>query len=148
MKKALSNINTSGFALPTVLIASVVMLAVLVTAVVATTSTRSTQQELYYTQLARDAANSGYAMAQSCIAAGTTTWANPLRPGGNCTGLAVQCSTSSCYLNQTMDFRTTFSVSPPTQAGNVHSVTVTGTLEQTRASTGAVWRTYTQVLHQ
>ena len=142
------HIKNPGFALPTVLIASVVMLAVLATSVAAATSTRSALQAEYYNQLARDAGDSGLAMAKACIAAGATTWANPLRPGGDCTGLAAQCTTASCYVMQSGDVRTTFEVSPPAIAGNVNTVTVTGKLEQTRTSTGAVWRSYTQTIRK
>lgn len=137
-----------GFALPTILIASVVMLAVLATSVAAATSTRSALQAQYFNQLARDAADSGLAMAKACIAAGTTTWTNPLRPGGTCTGLASQCTTSSCYVLQSGDIRTTFSVSTPAVAGDASTVTVSGMLEQTRTSTGSVWRSYSQTVRK
>ncbi len=139
---------SKGFALPTVLIASVVLIAVLATAVASATSSRTSLQTQQYTQLARDAAESGVAMAEACIAAGTTSWANPLRPGGTCAGLATQCTTSACYVMQSSTARTTFTATTPSVAGNATTVAVTGTVELLRASNGQVWRTYRQVIQK
>ncbi len=140
--------SINGFALPTVLIASVVMMTVLVTAVASATASRSALQTQQYSQLARDAAESGLAMAQACIAAGTTTWANPLRPGGTCAGLAAQCGTSACYVMENTTVRTTFSAASPTVAGDATTVNVTGTVELLKSSNGSVWRTYTQKVNK
>ena len=140
--------NRGGFALPTVLIASVVMLAVLVTSISAVAATRTALQSQFFAQLARTAAESGLNMAESCIKSGTTTWSNPLRPGGTCAGLAAPCSTSDCYLVTNEGYRTSFTVSAPTVAGDASTVQATGILEQVRTTTGGVVRTYTQPLRQ
>ncbi len=137
-----------GFALPTVLIASVVMLAVLVSSISAVAATRTALQSQFFAQLARTAAESGLAMAESCIKSGTTTWSSPLRPGGTCAGLAAPCSTSDCYLVSNEGYRTSFSVTAPTIAGDASTVQATGILEQVRTTTGGVVRTYTQPLRQ
>ena len=58
-----------GFALPTVLIASIIMLIVLLSAATASSSIRSSLNAQYYNQLAREAAESGMARASDCLAA-------------------------------------------------------------------------------
>ena len=140
--------NRGGFALPTVLIASVVMLAVLVTSISAVAATRTALQSQFFAQLARTAAESGLAMAESCINSGVPTWDSPLRTGGTCAGLAAPCSDSACYLVMSEGYRTSFSVSAPTVAGDASTAQVTGIVEQVRTSTGGVIRTYSQPLRQ
>ena len=140
----------SGFALPTVLIASVVMLGILTSAIAVVSATRNALRAQNYAQLAKTAGESGLAMAKACIAAGTTTWANPLRPGGTCAGLSFPCSAANCYVvNDTVNnVQTSFSVTAPTVAGDVSTVRVTGFVDQVRASTGEIVRTYQQELRQ
>ena len=142
--------TTSGFALPTVLIASVVMLGILTSAIAVVSATRNALRAQNYAQLAKTAGESGLAMAKACIAAGTTTWANPLRPGGTCAGLSFPCSAANCYVvNDTVNnVQTSFSVTAPTVAGDVSTVRVTGFVDQVRASTGEIVRTYQQELRQ
>ncbi|OYW85051.1 hypothetical protein B7Z17_03020, partial [Candidatus Saccharibacteria bacterium 32-49-10] len=133
-----------GFALPTVIIASVVMLGVLASSLAAVTSTRSAVQTQQYAQLARDAAQSGVEMAKACQAAGTDTWASPLRPNSTCAGAASQCTASNCYLISTTDYRTTFEVETPYAPNDTSIIVVHGYVERLRESTGTPWRTYTQ----
>ncbi len=79
-----------GFALPTVLIASVVLLTILAVSVTATTSARTTLKNQYYTQLAQIAGEAGVAYAQACLQASgnVPTWtdAKPLTPSTDCNG--------------------------------------------------------------
>lgn len=79
-----------GFALPTVLIASVVLLTVLAVSVTATTAARTALKSQYYTQLAQIAGEAGVAFAQVCLQANgnVPTWtdAKPLTPATNCNG--------------------------------------------------------------
>ena len=79
-----------GFALPTVLIASVVMLMVLATAVSTTAAVRSALQNQYYNGLADDAADAGTAFAEACLKTNgnTVTWSDskPLKPNTDCYG--------------------------------------------------------------
>jgi alpha-tubulin suppressor-like RCC1 family protein/Tfp pilus assembly protein PilX len=134
-----------GFALPTILIASVVMLIVLVSAVTATESVRTALDRQYYDQLAREAAESGLAMAQYCLQNNgyTPTWSSsyPLRPDRDCTG--VNNNGVSQYILNQDNARMTFSVPVPTNLTVSQLVTATGTVELLRPSTGQPWRTYT-----
>ena len=65
-----------GFALPTIVIASLILMMVLVAALSTTTSTRTALEEQYYSQLAREAAEAGWVKAEACLAmTGTAQWA-------------------------------------------------------------------------
>ena len=104
-----------GFALPTVVIASVVLFMVLVAAVSAISSTRVALDSQYYQGLMKDAAESGSVYARACMAAnnGTVTWSDtkPLTSQTDCSGnIRSGCTTSSCYLVNTPTVKTTFSV--------------------------------------
>ena len=80
--------SKKGFALPTVLIASIVMLTVLLVAITSTSSVRTALTNQYYDQLASAAGAAGVAYAQSCLNAnnGVPQWtdANPLTPSTDC----------------------------------------------------------------
>lgn len=85
--------TSRAFALPTVLIASVVLLAILAVSVTATATVRETLKAQYYTQLAQVAGESGVAMAKACLAANSNvpqwTDAKPLTPATDCSGNLV-----------------------------------------------------------
>lgn len=82
--------GSKGFALPTVLIASVVLLTVLAVSVSATTAARTTLKNQYYAQLAQIAGEAGVAYAQACLqeSGNIPTWTNakPLTPSTDCNG--------------------------------------------------------------
>lgn len=134
-----------GFALPTILIASVVMLIVLVAAVTATESVHSALDRQYYNQLAREAAESGIAVAQLCLQANSynPTWSNsyPLQPDKDCTG--VNNNGASHWIINQGNIQTTFTVLAPTNQNVSQLIVATGTVQLLRPSTGQPWRTYT-----
>lgn len=84
------HISRGGFALPTVLIASVVMLTVLATAVSSVAAVRTTLKAQYYEQLAKAAGEAGVAYAKACLAknGNRPLWSTdkPLRPSTDCAG--------------------------------------------------------------
>lgn len=135
-----------GFALPTVLIASTVMLLVLATTLVSVTSGVSvTLSNRHYNTYAKEASASGLAMAQACLKANdyTPQWSDtsPLRPNTNCSGV-VQPS-SSPYVYDDGSIRTSFVINAPTNLGNgAQRVVVDARADLIRTSTSQVWRTY------
>jgi alpha-tubulin suppressor-like RCC1 family protein len=138
-----------GFALPTILIASVIMLTVLVSAVSATSSLRAGLDSQYYNQLAKEAAESGLARARECLAANgyVPQWSSStLYPNTDCTGGYPCTDSSSCFVLQRSNVRTTFSVAPPTNQTVSQLVQVQGTVQLLRSSNGDVWRTYTYAM--
>ena len=60
--------KTNGFALPTVMISSVVMLIVLLASLVAASSANSLIRQQYSDKLIKEAAEAGVAMANACLA--------------------------------------------------------------------------------
>ncbi len=138
------NIRRDGFALPSIMIASFVMLAVLVVTVSSIATTRAALNDQYYNQLAKEASESGVAVAEACVLRGAV-WSNPLRPGSDCAGLASQCAAASCYMTISPEVRTTFRVdanSVVMRNGIPVEFLATGTTEVLRRSNGAVWKSY------
>jgi alpha-tubulin suppressor-like RCC1 family protein len=140
-----------AFALPTVLVASTVMLAVLtVTLTSVQSGTIVALDNTHYDKYVKSASQSGLVMAKACLRANNyvASWStNPLKPNTNCTG-AVQSSSPDrvyVYRDTNEGVRTYFTVEPPTTLANgVQKLTITATAERFRQSTGAVWRTYTK----
>lgn len=116
-------VQSHGFALPTILIASIVMMIVLLGAVSTVSSVRNSLAEQYYMRLANEAAESAYARVMVCLKdnANTVTWsdANPLRPNTNCDGTTtfpcpVGSTNSDCYVLMGSRTTTTFSIGSAT----------------------------------
>jgi Tfp pilus assembly protein PilX len=114
-----------GFILPVVVILSVALSIVGVTALrtVSNSSVQLTGQ--YYSQLAREAAQAGISKALACLKSGTTTWANPLKPNTDCSGTS---GAGLAYLSKNDNWKSSFEVPTPTAAGTVTNVTAIGTV--------------------
>lgn len=149
MKLVASVRQHKGFALPTVLIASVVLLTILAVSVTATTSARTALKNQYYTQLAQIAGEAGAAFALACLQANGNVpqWTAPLTPSTNCAGAVQAGYPTSVTLNGNV--RSSFSV-PVLTGSNIDSdgraVTIpqSGFVELLRESNGDVFRTYRQ----
>lgn len=135
----------SGFALPTILIASLVMLSVMLMAVQANASTSAALMAQYYNKLASEASESGAAMAQGCLATNSyvATWSNakPLAPNTDCYG-NVQSGPATVLSDG--DIQTTFTVPAPTVSNGSQVVSVNGVVNLLRTSSGVVWKSYKQ----
>jgi len=138
--------SQAGFALPTILISSVIMFIVLVSAVSATANISTSLDRQLYRQLAREAAESGVVRALNCLKGNNYvaqwTYSSALHPGSSCTGNASTCvAAGSCLLLQTASdrsarYRTYFEVPPPSTAkvlqGNSQYVTSYGRVQLLR----------------
>ena len=137
--------TSSGFALPTVIITSVILFAVLVAVMSTVSSVRSTLNTQYNQALARDAAESGIAYAKYCysVNAGTTNnteWPKAttgdgatLDSGDDCTGKpqsGSNCDSTSpadvCFVAKNDNVKTRFSVNQPVANGVSYSFSSTG----------------------
>ena len=134
----------TGFALPSVLLASVVLLIVLTTALASAVASRNALNDQYYNQLARTAAESGAQMAIACITSNyqSVQWSNdtPLAPNTDCTGASI--NGSSPYLLELGTTNTSFSVGAPTMSGGIWTIETTARVDRVRTSNQAVWRSY------
>jgi hypothetical protein len=107
-----------GFALPTVLISSIIMMMVLLSGLTALASVSAAVRIQYNDSLSKAASQAGVKLADSCIRLnGEATWTNtkPLKPNTDCSGNeTLSCPTSSndqrCYVVFSDLFRTSFSV--------------------------------------
>lgn len=145
--------HQAGFALPTILIASVVMLTILAASVSAVGSATAALETQYYNQLSREASESGVARAADCLKqspTGTPQWSElaPLRPNTNCDGSII--AGMSEYINPYANVKTTFRVGLPANGStNASRVSATGNVYLTRSSdTNSVWRAFTQSVTQ
>jgi alpha-tubulin suppressor-like RCC1 family protein len=151
MRILLHNISKNyapGFALPTVVIATVVMLMVLVAAVGSIASARVALDTQFYQQLARDATESGASQASDCLAANNyvATWSagSPLRPNTNCTGGAACSDIPKCFIVKTSAYAVSYSVGAVSDNGSgVQTFTVTATVSLLRKSNGSIAKTVT-----
>lgn len=153
-----------GFALPTILIASTILMIVLTVTAAAAASISVSLGNQYYNQLAHEAAESGLSYARYCynVAASpatSTQWPNSgnltqgtdcfgtQKSGQNCTGAP---GTQFCGIVNTSTVRTTFSVGAPVVDSDSasYSLEVTGTTQLLRTSDHAVYQTITSVLDQ
>lgn len=143
--------KTSGFAIPTILLVSTVMMALLLVGVQANTSVRAEINAQYYNSQARLAAQSGNIRAQQCLRdngyVAQWTTLNPLKPNTDCSGNIV--STYSAYVYEGSStsppyFRTSFSVPPPSISNGTQNVSARGSVELLRSSNAIAWRTYSQ----
>ena len=129
--------ESQGFALPTVMIVSVVMMIILVTAVQASASVRTALSNQYYNNLAAEAAESGIMFANACTqkSDGYASWSQ-LQPNTNCSGEGFDGMRR--YLIDNDDMRTTFSVSSTTLAddnfSDPYDLTVSGSVQLLRKS--------------
>ena len=144
-----NNGGMSGFALPTVLIAAIVMLMVLLSAGTAASTVRVALDEQHYNKMAQEAAEAGQARAEACLRASnyTSTWDDTrrLRPDTTCGGITI--GGGNRYVLQSGNVRTTFVVwAPVIGSSSSAKITVVGTTELLRTSTQSVSQVYSQTL--
>lgn len=137
---------SDGFALPTILIAGLVAMMVLMTALTSSSSVRVALDEQYYQQLAREAAESGIAVAKDCLKnnGNISSWAGKtLTPKTNCAGNNVAAYND--YLMQSGNIETTYTVDDLPAEADQTQVRVTGIVKLKRLTDGSVWRSYQTV---
>lgn len=154
MKLTLRRLNSSdGFALPTILLVSVVLLSILMASIGAASSSRVALDAQYYNKLASQAAESGVARAKDCLYASgyapqwsTKALDRDLRPNTDCRGLTVL---SDPYVlgEVSSAVRSYYSIEAPDGAGVGSSLKVVGVAELVRSSPPYdVWRRFEQVV--
>lgn len=157
--------RSNGFALPTILVASIIMLSVLVVTLSSIVSVRVSLKDQYYIQLKQAASESGVAYAKACLVANGNIpqWsdATPLKPNTDCSGAQLAgadctvaanlttiplCSVTS---NNSSDnrFISTFEVGLPKLDANGKAIDVTakGSVDLLRPSDNSPWRSYNSV---
>lgn len=150
--------NSRAFALPAVLISSIVMLIVMLSAVTSTVAVRVSLDSQYYNMLARNAGDAGTAYAKACLAANgnVAKWsdAKPLMPNTDCSGNQLAGFTCTA-VNQLTEPRcsvsiadgntiASFSVPAPSvdSGGKAIGTKSVGNIKRVRSSSSDVWRQY------
>ncbi|MBC7512548.1 hypothetical protein H7142_02745 [Candidatus Saccharibacteria bacterium] len=155
MKITSLSIVNKGFALPTVMIASVVMLIVLVSGLSATTTINAALRAQFDNKLLEQSLDAGTNFAVRCIASngGTAPWFGlyPISACNNAsaTNVCPDAGTpANCFVVNTPDYKTTFTVGPASvDANGVDTVVITGRLIKIRASNSTTFgSTATRVL--
>jgi len=152
--------RSDGFALPTILLVSTVMLVILAASIAATAASRVSLDSQYYNQLAQQAAQSGIARATECLKGSgykpqwsTLTAGRDLRPNSDCTGMTMTGGYVSSYVvgqagSSPSKLRTKYSIEAPNGSGVGSTLRVVGTTELVRTSPPhSVWRSYEQSLY-
>lgn len=133
--------SNKGFALPTVIISSIVMLIVLLSGLTAVSSVNTALRQQYYDRLTKEAVESGVTMADMCLAKSSqvVTWdkdgQHPLMPNTDCNGYVITTPPApSQYILNTQNLKTTFSVPAAIDQNGALRVNVTATLYKYRTS--------------
>ncbi|HMS92956.1 MAG TPA: hypothetical protein PKD28_01080 [Candidatus Saccharibacteria bacterium] len=136
-----------GFALPSIMIASVVMLALLATAISSVTTTRTALDDQYREQLAREAAESGVQFLLACIKKNEipTTGVDYHPNSTSCTD-STQSSTKSRQVLSGDGIESTFSVRIASVEGDYYFFDARGTVNSLRRSNGEAWRSKEHLL--
>lgn len=139
--------GSKGFALPTVMIASVVMLMVLMSGLVSASSVNSAIRDQHESKMLKLAAEAGVAMANACLgktySQATWTAAKPLKPNTDCNGDPI--SGANAYVVDTPTLKTSFEVAEVTVDNGVQRTSVTATSNKYRKTSATVAKTDTLV---
>ena len=123
------NRNQVGFALPTVIITSIIMMIVLLSALTAASSVQASLKQNYYDRVARNAAESGSVYAGKCLISGDYSEGVDITPRTNCKGVAVAGRLP--YVQNTPQLRSTFAfrISSVGNESRTKIATITGRIE-------------------
>ncbi len=135
--------DAGGFALPTVVITSLILMMMLMVGLSMAYGTRTALDEQYYDQLAREASEAGVVFAQSCLESNgyVAKWSGikPLKPGTDCSGNVL---TSPSYVYADSKMQITFSVGVPVVVNGSQTLVSNGSVNLLRASNSTVWKSY------
>ena len=136
----------TGFTLPSVMIVSIIMFGVLTLAMRFVSQSASSLRDIYYSQLAREAVESGVAHATECLKGNgyVAQWTNasPLRQNTNCNG-AVDGS-APAFIVSGSTVRSSYHIGlPQSNSSGAQQITVVATVELLRSGTSTVWSSYT-----
>ena len=137
-----------GFTLPTVVVASVAMLAMLLMSFQLSAASSNALRAQYYQQLSNTAAEAGVARATECIeknngVAGWSVANKQLTASTDCSGdTRPECiatpTLSSCYVAYVDAIQSNYSIGTVTASGTGYSISAVGVVNQVNSSGGVV----------
>ena len=146
--------RNAGFALPSILIAGIVMIIVMLAAVQAGASVRVALDNQYYDCLAREAGQSGIVLARACLEKNNYipqwTDAKPLRPNTDCAGndrftcpvTPSRSDNPGCFIVADGDIRTSFTIKRPVGNGVTQQLNVISNVALLRRSNGVAYKSF------
>ena len=139
---------SAGYTLPSVMILSAVMLALLTISLQLVGASSSALRDQYYEQLSREASEAGIVRAEACIKTNSVAeWsdAKPLKPDTDCNGdpiSGLNCSSSEdsrCFVAKIGHIKTTYSIGAITGTLGNHKYIANGQASLV-SSTGNVYK--------
>lgn len=138
-----------GFALPTVLILSIILLAIGVSTLEVGTALNRSLIDQHWNQLAKAAAQSGVTFTSSCLSKGVSSWSSSLVPNVTCSETAV-IPARDIYINSDTSstaspsrWRSTYVIAPPIMGSDsIKRIKITGIVE-VLTSNNEIAKTYT-----
>jgi alpha-tubulin suppressor-like RCC1 family protein len=120
-----------GFALPTVLIASIVMMMVLLSGLSATTAISTSIKSQFNAKLLDQAADSGLKYMVNCISEGQVPTSGTWRPNSTSCSNSTANGSLSLYVTDASQYKTTFEVKAPvlTPDGQYYTVSAVGIMQ-------------------
>ncbi len=143
-----------GFALPTILLLTVVLLIMLLAAISSMSTVRQALMTQQYDRMAQLAAESGVNYATDCLSDAQmlpeAVWTSPtatLTPNTDCQGATLPSKVDGNYvmIDEPTHVRATFTVPKPLFINGALIMSATGEVQVLRASDGAPWKTYSYV---
>lgn len=138
--------SEKGFILPVIIILSLGISTMSLTALQTVSNSSTTLNDQYYKTLAREAAQAGLSAANACIkkdALNLWTDANQLKPKTNCLGVAN--TTGLEYVSKTDSWESTYSVKAPIKTASDMTIVSIGTVKL-KTPSGTVLQTFTHSL--
>ncbi len=142
--------KASGFALPALVITSLVLMVVSLSVVQVGTSITRAVRDQAWSNLAKEAAQAGVSYVAACMESGTFEWTGgKLTPTTNCDGVEITSNTPSLYITKNITnnpgprYQSTFSVNKPKkESDGIARALVTGKTELLGADEATVTKTY------
>lgn len=135
-----------GFALPTIVISSLVLFMILVAAVGSATSIRVALDEQFYDRVARDTIETAAARSKECVLNGELQENVDVSPSTNCSGVTV--GGFSQYVQNSGGYRTSYRIRLESSTPQQKRIAITATVEKLRTSNGTVVSSYGRAANQ
>jgi len=131
-----------GFALPTIVIASLVLFMVLVAAVGSASSIRAALDTQFYDFVGRDVLETAASRAKDCVLNSNLILNTDVKPNTNCDGSVN--SLASLYIQNGNGYRTSYTIRMVSSTAQKKEIKITSLVEKIRQSSAVVYQSYTK----
>lgn len=131
-----------GFALPTIVISSLVLFMVLIAAVGSASSVRSALDTQFFDIVGRDVVETAAARSKDCVLNSNLTLNVDVKPNTNCDGSTN--SAASAYIQNSGGYRTSYTIRLVSSTAQKKEIKITSLIEKIRSSSGSAYQSYTK----